>query len=92
MLTHSLNSLLDFTPVMAVLQDSSRFLLTLGVGLFVAYVVLMFGANLLGFAHRQVTKVVNRGRSMPSGKHRSSTVRQSTPEQQTPVTVKQDVA
>lgn len=50
------------TPAVTVLQDTSRFLLTIGVGLFVAYLVLIIGANMVGFFHRQVATAVRRDR------------------------------
>lgn len=55
MLIPPLPSLLDATPALAVLESSSRFLLTLGVGLFIAYAICMLGANILGVAHRRVS-------------------------------------
>ena len=55
--------LFEVTPALAILEDSSRFLLTLGVGLFLAYVVLIIGANLIGFAHRRIAKAIRRDRS-----------------------------
>lgn len=48
----------ESTPALAILEDSSRFLLTLGVGLFLAYVVLIVGANLIGFAHNRISKTL----------------------------------
>lgn len=48
----------ESTPALSILEDSSRFLLTLGVGLFLAYVVLIVGANLIGFAHNRVSKTI----------------------------------
>lgn len=55
MLNHSLSVLLDAMPALAVLETSSRFLLTLGVGLFIAYVICMLGANLFGMTRRYLT-------------------------------------
>lgn len=55
--------LVETMPALAVLEDSSRFLLTLGVGLFLAYVVLIVGANLIGFAHNRVSKTIRGTRS-----------------------------
>ena len=46
------------TPAVTVLQDTSRFLLTIGVGLFVAYLVLIISANSVGFLHRQIATVL----------------------------------
>lgn len=60
MLIFTLSAMLDATPTLAVLESSSRFLLTLGVGLFIAYVLCMIGANIVGLAHRQVTALTDR--------------------------------
>lgn len=57
MLHHSLSALLDVTTALAVLETSSRFMLTLGVGLFLAYLVCMLGANLFAMAHRYATRL-----------------------------------
>lgn len=57
MLHHSLSALLDVTTALAVLETSSRFMLTLGVGLFLAYLICMLGANLLAMAHRYSTRL-----------------------------------
>ena len=46
------------TPAVTVLQDTSRFLLTIGVGLFVAYLVLIISANSVGFLHRHIATVL----------------------------------
>lgn len=58
----------SFFVAVAVLQDTSRFLLTIGVGLFVAYLVLIITANAVGFAHRNITTVLQRknSRNLPS--------------------------
>ncbi len=44
-------------PAVAVLQDVSRILLTIGVGLFLGYVVLIVSANLLGMVPRYAGKL-----------------------------------
>lgn len=68
MLHNPFHSLLEVTPALAVLENSSRFLLTLGVGLFIAYAVCMLGANLVGLAHRRVTSLLQRSGSPKSVK------------------------
>lgn len=50
----------DAMPAVAVLQDISRSLLTLGVGLFLGYVVLIIGANLFGLVPRYTAKLTKR--------------------------------
>lgn len=47
-------------PAVALLQDISRSLLTLGVGLFLGYVVLIISANLFGLVPRYTAKLTNR--------------------------------
>lgn len=49
-------------PTLTVLQDSSRFLLTLGMGLFVAYMIFMVVANLLGVAYRYLLRLTKRNK------------------------------
>jgi len=56
-------AVLEAIPALAVLEDSSRLLLTIGVGLFLAYIVLIVGANTIGFIHRQVTSAIRRPRT-----------------------------
>lgn len=57
------SAVFELTPVVGVLEDSSRLLLTIGVGLFLAYVLLIVGANTIGFVHRQVAKALRRNRT-----------------------------
>lgn len=45
---------------LAVLEDTSRLLLTIGVGLFLAYLLLIIGANIVGFLHRRVAQTIRR--------------------------------
>ena len=73
--------LFESTSALAVLEDSSRFLLTLGVGLFLAYVVLIVGANLIGFAHHRVSKA--------SRDKRTTTLSRSQPAQRPTVQVRE---
>lgn len=46
-----------------MLQDSSRFLLTIGVGLFMAYLIFMLAANLFSIVYRPIKLL--RSRSSP---------------------------
>jgi len=55
-----IDSLIQAVPTLTVLQDSSRFLLTLGMGLFVAYLIFMVTANLLGIVYRYITRLTRR--------------------------------
>lgn len=48
------SAIADVTPALAVIEDTSRLLLTIGVGLFLAYIVLLIGANTVGVIHRLV--------------------------------------
>ncbi|GAA4473916.1 hypothetical protein GCM10023190_06990 [Enteractinococcus fodinae] len=48
------SAIIDVTPALAVIEDTSRLLLTVGVGLFLAYIVLLVGANMVGVIHRLV--------------------------------------
>ncbi len=52
-----IDSLIEVAPTLTVLQDSSRFLLTLGMGLFVAYLIFMVAANLLGIVYRYIIRL-----------------------------------
>lgn len=56
----ALLTLLDLSPAVALLETSSRFLLTLGVGLFIAYAICMLIANVFGVVYRYTTAVTNR--------------------------------
>lgn len=49
-------------PMVTVLHDSGRFLLTLGVGLFLAYVLVMVVANILSPVRRRLTHGVGHQR------------------------------
>lgn len=57
-----LDSLIEVAPTLTVLQDSSRFLLTLGMGLFVAYMIFMVTANILGILYRFIIRLTKRNK------------------------------
>lgn len=57
------SAIVQVTPGWAVLEDTSRLLLTIGVGLFLAYVVLIIAANVAGFFHRLLAQTLQRQRA-----------------------------
>lgn len=63
MLHNSVIALFETLPAVAVLETSSRFLLTLGVALFIAYVICMIAANILGLVYRYTSPITRRNRS-----------------------------
>lgn len=60
------SAIVHATPGLAVLEHTSRLLLTIGVGLFLAYLVLIIAANIVGFLHRLITQTSQRQRPTAS--------------------------
>lgn len=81
-------------PGVAVLQDTSRVLLTIGVGLFLGYVVLIVGANLIGLVPRYVG-MLTPGKKVPpqvAGSVQTTSTSQSTEVMATTVTSQEETA
>ena len=73
----SYSALTDVTPALAIIEDTSRLLLTIGVGLFLAYIVLLVGANTVGVIHRLGTRLIQGRRATHVQRQRKAPAHQA---------------